>query len=406
MTQIIKMAYRDLLRNKRRSFFSSLALGIGLALLLLMASVISGEMRYSMETAVKLQSGHLQVRAKTYDEVKNSLAFEDLISDPEEVASRIKSLEQVDEATPRLIASGIIANKNETNGIRLFGIDPSSSANKAFQEEILSGEFIKPDDRSGIMIGHALADKMNLVTGDTVNVMANTSNGDVDQQMFTIRGIFTTRTPSFDDYTVLLPIEKARALTKTEGRASLIYVLLHDAEQADIVRNALQTDQLDIVTYLEMNDLILQMEEFSRSYMVVIYLIVLAITATVIVNTLIMSVFERTREIGILSAIGMKGPQIMSMFFFESSFLAIGGIIAGLIIGGLMVYYASTVGFYFGDVGSTGLMIGERIYAYMRINDAVMLTIIAFIVALLAALYPAIMAARLEPVEAMRGGKN
>lgn len=400
------MAYRDLLRNKRRSIFSSLALGIGLALLLLMASVISGEMRYSMETAVKLQSGHLQVRAQTYDEAKNSLAFEDLIANPEEVAARIKSMEQVDEATPRLIASGIINNKSETNGVRLFGIDPSSSANKAFQEEILSGEFIKPDDRSGIMIGQALAQKMDLATGDTVNVMANTSNGDVDQQMFTIRGIFTTRTPSFDDYTVLIPIEKARALTKTEGRASLIYVLLHDAEQAENVSKALQTEQMDIVTYLEMNDMILQMEEFSRSYMVVIYLIVLAITATVIVNTLIMSVFERTREIGILSAIGMKGTRIMSMFFFESSFLAIGGIIAGLIIGGLMVYYASTVGFYFGDVGSTGLMIGERIYAYMRFNDAVTLTILAFVVALLAALYPAIMAARLEPVEAMRGGKN
>ncbi|NLF51972.1 MAG: ABC transporter permease [Leptolinea sp.] len=406
MTQILKMAYRDLLRNKRRSIFSSLALGIGLALLLLMASVISGEMRYSMETAVKLQSGHLQVRAQTYDEAKNSLAFEDLIANPEEVAARIKSMEQVDEATPRLIASGIINNKSETNGVRLFGIDPSSSANKAFQEEILSGEFIKPDDRSGIMIGQALAQKMDLATGDTVNVMANTSNGDVDQQMFTIRGIFTTRTPSFDDYTVLIPIEKARALTKTEGRASLIYVLLHDAEQAENVSKALQTEQMDIVTYLEMNDMILQMEEFSRSYMVVIYLIVLAITATVIVNTLIMSVFERTREIGILSAIGMKGTRIMSMFFFESSFLAIGGIIAGLIIGGLMVYYASTVGFYFGDVGSTGLMIGERIYAYMRFNDAVTLTILAFVVALLAALYPAIMAARLEPVEAMRGGKN
>ena len=406
MTQLIKMAFRELLRNKRRSFFSSLALGIGLALLLLMASVISGEMRYSMESAVKLQSGHLQVQAKTYNEAKNSLAYEDLIAEPDATSEKIAGLAPVKVATPRLVASGILTNNDETNGVRLFGIDPESPASDPFKQEILSGDWIQPDDRSGIMIGQALAQKMNLKSGDSVNLMANTSNGDVDQQMFTIRGVFTTRTPAFDDYTVILPIAKAQALTKTEGHASLIYVLLDDPAQVDAVRKALTTETMQIKTYLEMNDMILQMEEFSRSYMVFIYLIVLAITATVIVNTLVMSVFERTREIGILSAIGMKSTRIMSMFFIESGFLAIGGIVAGLIIGGLMVYYASTVGFYFGDVGSTGLLIGERIYAYMQINDAVTLTILAFAVAILAALYPAIMAARLEPVEAMRGGKN
>ncbi len=400
------MAFRELLRNKRRSFFSSLALGIGLALLLLMASVISGEMRYSMESAVKLQSGHLQVQAKTYNEAKNSLAFEDLITDPEATSEKLAGLAPVKVATPRLVASGILTNNDETNGVRLFGIDPKSPASDPFKQEILSGDWIQPDDRSGIMIGQALAQKMNLKTGDSVNLMANTSNGDVDQQMFTIRGVFTTRTPAFDDYTVIMPIAKAQALTKTEGHASLIYVLLDDPAQVDAVRAALTTETMQIKTYLEMNDMILQMEEFSRSYMVFIYLIVLAITATVIVNTLVMSVFERTREIGILSAIGMKSTRIMSMFFIESGLLAIGGIIAGLVIGGLMVYYASTVGFYFGDVGSTGLLIGERIYAYMQVNDAVTLTILAFAVAILAALYPAIMAARLEPVEAMRGGKN
>jgi ABC-type lipoprotein release transport system permease subunit len=406
MTQIFKMAYRDLLRNKRRSFFSSLALGIGLALLLLMAAVISGEMRYSMETAVKLQSGHIQVQAMDYDEVKNSLAYEDLIADPDNIAEKIASLTQVAVATPRLLASGIIANGKDTNGVRLMGIDTLSTANEPFQKEILSGEFLTPEDRSGIMIGEALARKMNLKTGDTVNLMANTSNGDVDQQLFIIRGVYTTRTPAFDDNTVLIPITKAQSLTKTEGRASLIYVLLHDADQVEMVSKALQSDQLQIVTYLEMNDMILQMEEFSHSYMIVIYLIVLAITATVIVNTLIMSVFERTREIGILSAIGMKGLRIMSMFFVESGFLAIGGIILGMILGGLLVYYASTVGFYFGDVGATDLMIGERIYAYLTFKDAFTLTILTFIVAIFAALYPAIMAARLEPVEAMRGGKK
>ncbi|GAP20996.1 ABC transporter permease [Leptolinea tardivitalis] len=405
MMQLIKMAFRDLLRNKRRSFFSSLALGMGLALLLLMAATVSGEIRGAMDTSIRLDSGHLQVRAKTYDANKNSVAYEDLIANPNEVAAKIASLEPVSVATPRLFASGILSDRDETTGIRILGIDTSSPAMAPFKDGMLTGKYLENDDRSGILIGETLANKLSLKAGDAVNLLANTSNGDVDQQLFTIRGIFTTHTPAFDEYTVLMPLAKAQAITKTEDHASAIFVLLKNSDQVDNVKNALQTEQLQVVTYLKMNEVLLQTEEFSRGYMVLIYLIVLAITAAVIVNTLIMSVFERTREIGILSAIGMKSTRIMSLFFIESSFLAIGGIFAGLIIGGIMVYFASTVGFYIGNYGATSMLIGERIYAYLTLKDAIDLTIMAFIVAILAALYPAIMAARLEPVEAMRGGK-
>lgn len=405
MMQLIKMAFRDLLRNKRRSFFSSLALGMGLALLLLMAATVSGEIRGAMDTSIRLDSGHLQVRAKTYDVNKNSVAYEDLIANPNEVAAKIASLEPVSVATPRLFASGILSDKDETTGIRILGIDTSSPAMAPFKDGMLTGKYLENDDRSGILIGETLANKLSLKAGDTVNLLANTSNGDVDQQVFTIRGIFTTHTPAFDEYTILMPLTKAQAITKTEDHASAIFVLLKNSDQVDNVKNALQTEQLQVVTYLKMNEVLLQTEEFSRGYMVLIYLIVLAITAAVIVNTLIMSVFERTREIGILSAIGMKSTRIMSLFFIESSFLAIGGIFVGLIIGGIMVYFASTVGFYIGNYGATSMLIGERIYAYLTLKDAIDLTIMAFIVAILAALYPAIMAARLEPVEAMRGGK-
>jgi ABC-type lipoprotein release transport system permease subunit len=135
--------------------------------------------------------------------------------------------------------------------------------------------------------------------------------------------------------------------------------------------------------------------------MVPIYLIVLGITATVIVNTLVMAVFERTREIGVLSAIGMRSRRIMLMFLAESSLLAVGGIAMGLLLGALLVGYASRVGFYIGNMGITGIMMGERIYAYMTLHDVVVLSLLALGVTLVAALYPAALAARLEPVAAL-----
>jgi ABC-type lipoprotein release transport system permease subunit len=402
MIQLLKMAYRDLGRNRRRSFFSALALGMGLSLLLLMAAVLAGEMRGSIESTIRLESGHIQIHASSYDQDKTSLAWSDLIENPNQLINQLAAFPQVVVATPRLFASGIISVGDQTSGVRVIGIDPPSEANAPFRDGLIRGQFLQADDREGILIGQPLAEKVGVSAGDLVNLLVNTSNGDVDQQTFTVRGIYTTHTPSYDETTVFMPLAKAQAITQTENHASTIFVLLQNRDQAPAVAAALKSSDYQIVTWEQANQLILETEQFAGAYMTVLYLIVLAITASVIVNTLIMAVFERTREIGILSAIGMKGRRIMAMFFAESSLLAVGGIVIGLALGGLMVLYATKVGFYIGNFGITGLLFGERIYAYLQLSDAVTLSVLAFVVTLLAGLIPAWMAARMEPVEALR----
>lgn len=405
MIQLFKMAFRDLGRNRRRSFFSSLALALGLALLLLMAAFIQGEMGSAMDATIRLQSGHLQIRAQSYDESKTSLKWEDLIENPAQVAEQLTSLAPVKVATPRLFASGIVSVRDETAGVRIFGIDPLSEANVPYQLGMISGEFLAPDDRQGVLIGQPLAEKLGLNVGDKFSLSANTSNGDVAEQVFTIRGIYSTETNAFDSTTVFLPLAKAQTITQAENHASTIFVLLNDKAQTEPVVAALQTSKYKVLTWTEMNALIIQYEEFANAYMVILYLIVLAITATVIVNTLVMAVFERTREIGILSAIGMKGGRIMAMFLAESTLLAVGGIIMGLILGNLVVAYFTKNGFYIGNMGITGLLIGNTIYTELTLEDTINLTVIALVITLLAGLYPALLAARMEPVEALHGGQ-
>ncbi len=405
MINLFKMAFRDLGRNRRRTFFSAFALGLGLMLLLFMAGVLAWEIRFSTDTTIRLQSGHLQVRANTYVEEKTSLAWKDLIEGPDAVAAQIASLAPVEVATPRLYASGIVAKGEETMGVRIIGIDPPSAANAPFRDGLVTGEFVSTDDREGIVIGQTLADKMGLQSGDKTTLLVNTSNGSVDQQDFLIRGIYSTHTPAFDQSTVFMPLVKAQAITQAGDHASTIYILLKDRQQAPAVVAALQSSQYQVKTFEEMNPLLVQLDQFSNVAMMALYLIVLAVVATVIVNTLIMAVFERTREIGILSAIGMKGSRIMAMFFAESSLLAVGGIAIGLLLGVPLVTVVGKAGIPIGDVGYTGIMFGDRIHAFLTLSDTITLSVTALIVSLLAALYPALLAARMEPVEALHSAQ-
>ncbi|OGO37853.1 MAG: hypothetical protein A2W35_03055 [Chloroflexi bacterium RBG_16_57_11] len=407
MIQLFRMAFRDLGRNRRRTFFSILALAMGLALLILMASFINGEMSNAMDTTIQLQSGHLQLRAQNYDERKASLKWENLIEDPTKVAGQISALEPVVAAAPRLFASGIATARDQTAGVKIVGIDPGSVTNDPYREGLVSGEYLAPDDREGILIGRPLAEKMGLDVGDQIDLTANTSNGDVSEQLFTIRGIYSTQTRVFDSAIVFLPLAKAQAMTGTENHASTIFVLLKDKDQTDAVVNALQTSNNKILTWTKMNEVIIQTENMANSYMSLFYLIVLAVTATVIINTLIMAVFERTREIGILAAIGMKGRRIMAIFLAESSILAVGGILLGLVLGYLAVAYLERNGFYVGNmaVGGGGFLIRDTVYAKFTLEGTINLSIMAFVITLLAGLYPAMMAARMEPVEALRAEK-
>jgi ABC-type lipoprotein release transport system permease subunit len=405
MIQLYKMAWRDLGRNRRRTFFSMLALAFGVALLLFMASFIAGEMRGALQSAIKLQSGHLQVRAATYNEDKTSLKWEDLLENPDALAAQIAARPEVQAATPRLYATGIVAAGDTSTGVRVIGIDPASVASAPFRDGMVSGDYLTADDRGGLLMGRTLADKLKLAPGDTINLLVNTSNGDVDQQSFAIRGIYSTGTPGYDESTIFLPLAKAQAIARAENHASVIFILLKDQDQTDALAAALQGPAYQVKTYIELNALLSEFEQYANSYMYLFYLIVLGITATVIINTLIMSVFERTREIGILAAMGMRGGRIMAMFFAESSLLAVGGIVMGVALGSLLSAYVQQYGFFIGDFGITGILIGERIYTYLTLNDIVTLTIMAFVITLLAALYPAWLAAHMEPVEALHSGK-
>jgi ABC-type lipoprotein release transport system permease subunit len=255
-----------------------------------------------------------------------------------------------------------------------------------------------------------LARSLGLTAGDDVGLLVNTADEQPDEAIFTIRGLYDTGTPSYDEITVFLPLAKAQAFTRAGDRASAVVALLHDKEDADAVAGALRAPELTpqevrTFTWRDLNQVILQAVEMSMGIMYLMYLVVLAVVAVVIANTLLMSVFERTREMGILAALGMKGRQVLAMFVLEAGILGVIGIAVGILLGSLGVYYLSTQGWHIGDLASMATAevgYGETIYAQFAPAEMVQLSIASLVITLLASLYPAWFAARMEPIDALR----
>jgi ABC-type lipoprotein release transport system permease subunit len=246
---------------------------------------------------------------------------------------------------------------------------------------------------------------MGLAVGDGVSLLINTSDDQPDEAIFEVRGLYDSGFPGYDDATIFLPLAKAQAFTRVGDRASAVVALLDDQEDADAVAAALRTPGLKILTWRDLNKLMVSATESAMGILYIFYVIVMAIVAVVVANTLLMSVFERTREMGILAALGMKGRQIMGMFLMESATLGMLGILLGVGLGSLGVWYLATEGIHFGDmasVGGTEIAYGDTIYGAFQWGDTVVLSIVCLLIILVASLYPAWFATRKEPIDALR----
>jgi len=399
------VAYRNLGRNRRRTGLTVLAVTLGLAVLIMMSGFIAGIFDSMLSFSILLNSGHVQIRSENFKIENPSLKWQDLIENSEELVTRAAVVEGVTAAAPVLWAGGFVNTADELVGVNVTGIDPGSSFHDPIRDGIVAGEYLEVEDRDGVLIGEKLASDLGLGPGSNISLLVNTSDGGTDEDIFTVRGVFDTGVVSYDAGTVYMPLPKAQAITNAGNRISAVILLTENAEMADPVAVALRGPGRSVVTWKDMNALILNAIEQGNYFYYMVYGIVILIVAVLIANTLLMSVFERTRELGILAALGLKGRQIVMLVLLEAGTLALIGVIGGLILGVLVVWYASFNGLYIGDdIASMvqGFAYPSTLYAKIAPADFLALSLAMLGIVLLASIYPASFAARLEPVAALK----
>jgi len=399
------LAYRDLGRNRRRSLLTLTAVALGLALLIVLNGFIAGAEEDSIQNSIRLRTGHVQVRARSYKEEQLSLLRNDLLLDPDGWVARASAMREVKAATPVVWAGGILETADDAASLQVYGIDVASPIYEPIRAAMVAGAFLSAEDREGILIGKRLADSLGIGVGRKANLAIVDADGRVDEGAFAIRGLFYTGVPSYDESAVLMPLSAAQAFARVDRQASAVVILLKDQADADRVAAALRSPEVTVLTWSVMNQLFTQTIQAAMGFYVILDVVVMLIVAVIIANTLLMSVFERIREVGILAALGMRGQQVMQMFLVEAASLGLAGILAGLALGLAGVAYLARVGIYIGDIGAvagSGVAIGTSMHARFVPGTFAGLSLATWVMILLASLYPAWYAARLEPVEALR----
>lgn len=398
------IAYRNLVRNSRRTILTALAVALGLVVVMAMSSLIEGMVGTMLNDSIRISSGHLQIRNASYEVDKASLLADDLMRDGATLATRAESLPEVRSATPVLWFGGLLNTTQESVGVQVVGIVPEDSFHQPVQEGIVAGTYLNGTDRRQILLGHSLANRMGIQVGDRVSLAASNASGEGQEGIFTVAGLVDTGFPSIDQGRILMPLEEAQTFTGVGNRFSSLIVMLNQQDEAERVAAAFTGEESKVLTWRDLNSLILTSVENGLIFYYVLYGIVFLAVAVLIANTLLMSVFARMREIGILGALGMNRVQIMLLFLIEGVLLAMLGIVFGLVLGTAVVAYMTYVGISIPEETVElveGFAMGTTMYGGFAPLEFAILSFLLLIIVTLVSLYPAWYAAKMEPVEAI-----
>jgi ABC-type lipoprotein release transport system permease subunit len=407
MGQTFKLAWRNMWRNWRRTTIALGAIVLGLILLLLFDSILNGSDQAIFGNAVRFYGGNLQVHAPGYRDKASRLPMLPL-DDPSAVVQAARALPDVQTVAQRINTAGIIINRGNSVPVAITAIQPDVEAPISLQAESVSqGRFLRPDDGDAIYIGKALADRLGVTVGDNVTLLGRSKNETMRQHNFTVVGIYDVHTPEAEKGTVFIPLADAQTLYNLRDQVTEVPIFLKQIGSEAAVMTALQNQLPDyeIDSWQTLRGDLTDTLKTKMAFTSFIGIVVIIIASIGILNLMLMAVFERTREMGVLAALGMKGRQVMSLFLLEGSLIGVVGAVIGCGLSLLFIALIGTVGIDLSKMttgmGEIAVLMSGKLYPVVTAAGLISRGILVVIIAALASLYPAWQASRKEPSKAL-----
>ncbi|MGB8433790.1 MAG: ABC transporter permease [Burkholderiales bacterium] len=398
----VALAFRNVVRQRRRSLIGVLSVAFGVVCLILAAGFIEWVFWAMREGVIQSRIGHIQVVRPGYLESGQADPFAFLLSDSAPQREAIEQFPGVKAIAPRLLFNGLASLGDSTISFIAEGVSPEREGGRRHYVLILEGQDLAADDPKGITLGQGLATNLGAKIGDKLVLVANTRTGGINAVEVTVRGVFATDTKAFDDAALRVPLPLAQELLRVSG-SHMWVIRLDDTDRTREIRNALEArfgKDLEFVPWYGLADFYNKTVALFSKQVGVMRLIIAFIIVLSILNTQMMSVLERTSEIGTSMALGVTRAQTLRRFLLESLAIGLIGGLLGLAVGLLLALLISAIGIPMPPPpGMARSFIGEIRVTWPLAADAISL---ALITTLLAGIYPAWKASRMEIVDALR----
>ncbi len=407
MGRFLKLAWRNAWRNWRRTSIAVVAIVLGVTLLLFFDGFIRGSDQAIFGNAVRLYGGNIQAHAPGFREKASRLPLLPLDS-ADVVVQAATAQPQVVAAAKRINTGGIVSSRDAAFPVIITGIEPAIEAPLSIQaENVTQGRFLQDGDEDAILIGQGLADLLRVAAGDRVKLLGRGKNEEMRQRTMTIVGVYDLGMAEAEKGVVFITLPEAQSLYNLRGGVTEVSISLENVGQEEPVVSALQaalpTYEIDSWDTLkpEMRNTIATKLAFTTIF----GLVVVFIASIGILNIQLMAVFERTREMGVLAALGMKGRQIMNVFLLEGTLIGAVGAVIGCLVSAVLLGLLARVGIGFSfasGMGEVTALLGDRIYPSVTAADIISRGVAVILIVAVASLYPAWQASRKEPAEALR----
>ena len=405
---LFKLAWRNLWRNKRRTLIVVMAMGMMMSFLVMYDSMILGFETAVYGNAIKLSGGNIQIRAVGYEDSYSANPMLPM-GDGLDVVQTIQAHPGVEAVLRHANTGGLVTNRAGSFPVSVYGIEPEieASVNPIFQEEfLLDGRLLKSDDEDVIFIGKGLADALEIGVGDRITMSGKSVHEEMRKRTMTVVGIYDINLTSLERQGLYISLSEAQNLYGLNENITEVIVYTEvTGKEAPIVEalNASLTGY-EITTWETAIPELSSTMAMKNAVMTGFSVVILSIAAIGIFNILLMAIYERTREIGLLGAIGLKPRQITFLFLLEGIMIGIVGAVVGTIMGYLITLVLGIYGINYGfavDMMDYLALMGTHIYPTFDINLTLQRAGMVALISSLAALYPAIEASRREPAEAL-----